>query len=87
MKATPKILDHNVAFGCVLADLRKGLGLSQEKLGFEAKMDRSFLSLLERGKRSPTLDTLMRLCQVMKISLTQLSVLIEAELARKNESR
>ncbi|MHC8347760.1 helix-turn-helix domain-containing protein [Pseudomonas sp. RT6P73] len=83
MKATPKVLDHNVAFGCVLAEQRKGLALSQEKLGFEAKMDRSFLSLLERGKRSPTLDTLMRLCKVLNISLTQLSALIEAELENR----
>ncbi|MHC8403550.1 helix-turn-helix domain-containing protein [Pseudomonas sp. MDT1-17] len=85
MKATPKILDHNAAFGCVLAERRKGLGLSQEKLGFEAEMDRSFISLLERGRRSPTLDTLMRLCQVLEISLTQLSALVEAKLDRKND--
>lgn len=85
MKATPKFLDHNVAFGCVLAEKRKGLGLSQEKLGFEADMDRSFISLLERGRRSPTLDTLMRLCQVLEISLTQLSALVEAKLDKKND--
>ncbi|WP_220460782.1 helix-turn-helix domain-containing protein [Pseudomonas monteilii] len=79
----PKIPDHNAAFGCVLAELRKGFGLSQEKLGFEAEMDRSFISLLERGKRSPTLDTLMRLCKVLNISLTELSALVEAQLCRQ----
>ncbi|MHC5208977.1 helix-turn-helix domain-containing protein [Pseudomonas chlororaphis] len=84
MKATTKTLDHNAAFGCVLAERRKELGLSQEKLGFEAEMDRSFISLLERGKRSPTLDTLMRLCQVLDISLTKLSALVEGKLEEAN---
>ncbi|MDQ0655154.1 helix-turn-helix domain-containing protein [Pseudomonas cedrina] len=63
------------------------MGLSQEKLGFEAEMDRSFISLLERGRRSPTLDTLVRLCQVMDISLTQLSALVEAKLDRNTEPK
>lgn len=59
--------------------------MSQEKLGFEAEMDRSFISLLERGKRSPTLDTLVRLSQVLDISLTQLTALVEAKLEREND--
>nr|WP_307402407.1 helix-turn-helix transcriptional regulator [Pseudomonas cedrina] len=87
MKAIPIILSHNAAFGCVLAERRKAMGLSQEKLGFEAEMDRSFISLLERGRRSPTLDTLVRLCQVMDISLTQLSALVEAKLDRNTEPK
>jgi transcriptional regulator with XRE-family HTH domain len=85
LKATSRTLDHNAAFGFVLAERRKGLGLSQEKLGFEAEMDRSFISLLERGKRSPTLDTLMRLSKVLDISLTQLTALVEAKLEREND--
>lgn len=80
MKASKRILDHNVAFGRVLAEKRKEIGLSQEKLGFEAEMDRSFISLLERGMRSPTLDTLIRLGKVLDVSLTQLSIAIELEL-------
>jgi transcriptional regulator with XRE-family HTH domain len=63
-----------------LAEKRKEIGLSQEKLGFEAEMDRSFISLLERGMRSPTLDTLIRLGKVLDVSLTQLSIAIELEL-------
>ncbi|MFJ5299227.1 helix-turn-helix domain-containing protein [Pseudomonas sp. NPDC088368] len=87
MKASTRSADHNAAFGQVLADLRRGAGLSQEKLGFEADFDRSFISLLERGKRSPTLDTIMRLCQVLQVSLTQLSTLVEATLDGENDSR
>jgi len=41
-------------------------------------MDRSFISLMERGKRSPTLDTLVSLCAVLEISLTDFAAQIEA---------
>lgn len=77
---------HNIAFGKVLADLRHKAGWSQEALGFETNMDRSFISLLERGKRSPTLDTIVSLAQVLGLSLTQLSSLVEAKLEQMNES-
>ncbi|UST77197.1 helix-turn-helix domain-containing protein [Pseudomonas siliginis] len=80
MKGQPEIRNHNAAFGTVLAEKRKEMGLSQEKLGFEAEMDRSFISLLERGKRSPTLDTICRLCGVLKVSLSQLAGLIEKKM-------
>lgn len=74
---------HNVAFGLVLADLRGRAGLTQEKLGSEANLDRSFISLLERGKRSPTLDTMVSLSRVLNVSLTQLISSVEARLDRK----
>jgi len=72
------ITSHNEAFGRALAELRKSKKLSQERLGFEADMDRSFISLMERGKRSPTLDTLVSLCAVLEISLSDFAALIEA---------
>jgi transcriptional regulator with XRE-family HTH domain len=77
---------HNLAFGKVLADLRLKAGWSQETLGFETNMDRSFISLLERGKRSPTLDTIVSLAQVLGLSITQLSSLVEAKLEMMDES-
>jgi transcriptional regulator with XRE-family HTH domain len=40
-------------------------GLTQEELGRRAKVDRSFLSDLELGKQTPSLDTLFRLCEAM----------------------
>lgn len=43
-------------------------------------MSRAYISLLERGLRSPTLDTLMALCKPLSVSLTALATLIEAEL-------
>jgi transcriptional regulator with XRE-family HTH domain len=48
---------HSV-FGKVLRELRTQVGLTQEQLGFECDLDRTFISLLERGLRQPTLTTL-----------------------------
>ncbi|MEB0222044.1 helix-turn-helix transcriptional regulator [Pseudomonas sp. AB12(2023)] len=68
----------------MLAKLRKDSNLSQEKLGFDAEMDRSFISLLERGKRSPTLDTMVRLACVFGLTLTQLAEMVEEKIERSN---
>jgi transcriptional regulator with XRE-family HTH domain len=57
-----------VAFGRVLREHRAKVGLSQEALALEAGVDRTFVSLLERGKRQPTLETLFRLAKVLDIS-------------------
>ncbi|MEE1924451.1 helix-turn-helix transcriptional regulator [Pseudomonas sp. 148P] len=51
----------------VLAELRIARGISQEKLSFEAGVDRSYISLLERGHKSPTLDTVFNLCRALEI--------------------
>lgn len=56
------------AFGRVLRESRLKAELSQEALALEAGIDRTFVSMLERGKRQPTLETLFRLAAVLGIS-------------------
>lgn len=75
------IKKHNKAFGNVLRKLRHAKNFSQEYLGFEADLTRAYISLLERGLRSPTLDTMMALCAPLGVSLVTLFTYIEAELA------
>ncbi|MCD5327848.1 helix-turn-helix domain-containing protein [Chromobacterium piscinae] len=77
---------HNRAFGAVLRDLRKQKGLSQEALGFEAELTRNYISLLECGDRSPTLDTMLALCSALDISLAHLATAIQARI-RENHDR
>jgi transcriptional regulator with XRE-family HTH domain len=43
-------------------------GLSQEKLAELCDLDRTEISLLECGKRSPRLDTLVRLTRALELS-------------------
>jgi transcriptional regulator with XRE-family HTH domain len=58
------------AFGEVLRDLRQRAGLSQEALAGAAEVDRTYVSLLERGLRQPTLETLFRLAGALGASPT-----------------
>lgn len=74
------IKNHNKAFGNTLQKLRREKMWSQEYLGFEADLSRAFVSLLERGRRSPTLDTIMVLCAALQISLADMAKLVQDEL-------
>lgn len=47
-----------ITFGTVLRGARTRADLSQEALSFACEIDRTCVSLLERGKRQPTLATL-----------------------------
>jgi transcriptional regulator with XRE-family HTH domain len=65
--------DHNTAFGRVLRELRTRKGWSQYKLADASGLDRSYISLLERGERSPTLDSVLRLGDVLDATLPEIA--------------
>jgi transcriptional regulator with XRE-family HTH domain len=56
------------AFGIVLRDLRQARSLSQEALAQESELDRTFISLLERGLRQPSLTTILQLAKPLAVS-------------------
>ena len=62
------------AFGKVLRELRVAKNISQEKLSEYCDLDRTYISLLERGLRQPTITTVFKLAKALKI---QPSALIE----------
>ena len=51
---------------------REQLGLSQEKLAEKCAFDRTYISLLERGKRNPSFTNLHRLAEGLETTLSQL---------------
>lgn len=51
----------NIAFGNALRELRRSAKISQYVLADRSGLDRSFISLLERGHRSPSFDTMLAL--------------------------
>ena len=53
--------------GRVLAEYRERKGLTQDVLSRLAGLDRTHYSKLERGLRSPTLDTLFKIGQALDI--------------------
>ncbi len=60
-------------FGSILRTRRIALGLSQEKLAFDANLNRNYISLLELGRNQPTVTVLFRLASVLDV---QPSVLV-----------
>lgn len=59
--------DPRVLFGKRLANLRKELGWSQEKLAIESGVARSYLSGVERGIRNIALLNICRLAETLGI--------------------
>lgn len=55
------------AFGRLLKELREERGLSQSQLALDSGLDQTFVSLLERGQRQPTLITLFALCDALAV--------------------
>ena len=65
------------SFAEVLKDLRVKSGLSQESLAYESDLDRSFISMLERGLKQPTLTTLFTLCKALNVKPSEVIKSIE----------
>ncbi|QXE86451.1 helix-turn-helix domain-containing protein [Geomonas nitrogeniifigens] len=71
------------AFGKVLRELRVEKGLSQEKLALEANLDRTFISLLERGLRQPSFITILEISKILEVSAAHLVELTETEIKKE----
>jgi transcriptional regulator with XRE-family HTH domain len=63
--------------GQELRKAREAKGWTQEELSFEAKVDRSYISMLERDKKSPTLAMLFRLCDVLGVKASTIVARVE----------
>jgi transcriptional regulator with XRE-family HTH domain len=66
------------AFGDVLRQRRLKAGYSQEQLALDCGLDRTFISLLERGLRQPTLTTLFALADSLGIKPSRLIAAVES---------
>lgn len=55
-------------FGVILRELREKRGLSQAELGADTDLDRTYISLLERGLRQPSLTTIFELAKALNVS-------------------
>jgi len=56
-----------VKFGEILRKIRLSKGYSQQKLAFNSNLDRTYISLLERGLRMPTLETLFKISYALNV--------------------
>lgn len=72
-------MDPAVAFGRVLRAARKEAKMSQEQLALAAGVERNFVSLIERGINQPTIRSVFKLADALRVSPARLVELTEQE--------
>lgn len=59
--------------------IRVGKGISQERLAFDAGVDRSYLGGMERGEANPTVDVLDRLAETLGVAIAEFFVRVDGD--------
>jgi transcriptional regulator with XRE-family HTH domain len=71
--------DYELQFGTALRRLRLAAGMSQERLGLEAGVQRNFISLIELGQNQPTIGTIVKLARALGLMASELVAEAERE--------
>jgi len=61
-----------VALGKRLKQCRHAADKSQETLAFDACIDRTYISAIERGMANPSIETLANICYALGVTLAEL---------------
>jgi transcriptional regulator with XRE-family HTH domain len=70
-------------FGVALRELRKERGFSQETLAFESGYHPTYIGQLERGRKSPSLRTILKLTSVLSVLPSEFMRRFEARLSKE----
>ena len=62
-----------IRLGIAVRQRREKLGLSQERLAEICEFDRTYISMIERGKRNPSFLNLLRLCKGLGTTINELA--------------
>jgi transcriptional regulator with XRE-family HTH domain len=63
--------------GKELRKARIAAGMTQEELAFKADISRNYVSLLELGEKSPTVQILLRVCKALGVKASTIIARIE----------
>lgn len=69
------------ALGIAARRVRGWKRLSQEEVGFRARLHRNYVGAIERGEINPSFRTLVRLTAGLRIKLSDLIVIYDRQLA------
>lgn len=79
--------EHLVAaFAHVLREARQSAGLTQEDLAERAEVSVRFISMLETGRRQPSLSALAALAEGLRSPMSALVSAVEGRLSLQNET-
>jgi len=65
--AMPRVQQHRRLLGEAIRAKRKKAALSQEKLAEKADLSTVFISRVERGKESPSVDSLVKIARALNV--------------------
>jgi len=71
---------ENITIGSVLKRIRKSLKYSQEELAFKSGLDRTYISMLERNVKQPTITTIFLLADALEMKPSEFVRLLEDDL-------
>ena len=67
------IKQHRKVLGETMRSLRKGAGFSQEFLAEKADLHHNYVGELERGEKAAIVDTLVKIANALKVSVSDLT--------------
>jgi len=73
--------------GDELRKARENAGLTQEVLSFESGIGRSYISQLEHDHKSPTVETLLRICRACGVRASAVIAAVEDQQVAKGKGR
>ncbi len=71
----------HAAFGQAVRDARGRRGVSQEALGHECGLDRTYISGIERGERNPSLTNVLKIAKALDVTAADLHARADTILA------
>jgi CheY-like chemotaxis protein/DNA-binding XRE family transcriptional regulator len=72
LKDNTMAAELKLLLGSAVKKQRSALGLSQEELAFRAGLHRTYVSEVERGERNPSIASIEKLAQALKVSISSL---------------
>lgn len=72
IKTFVNIMDIKIKFGKQVKKLRLERGLSQEKLAYEANLDRTYIPSIEKGERNVSITVIEKIAKALKVNITDL---------------
>lgn len=72
--------------GEVVKNMRLESGLSQEQLGNRCGLNRAYIGTIERGEKTMTVETAMKIAYGLKVPLSSIFVRVEEVLSSKERS-
>lgn len=70
-------MNHNAVFGSIIRKHREQLNMSQDALAECAGVHRTYIYQIEKGLKSPTLNTIFALCGALNIGFAFLAQSVE----------